>query len=207
MSHLSYSEILKNIENGNIIADGVKPEQIKDQSIDVSLGEYVFIREESVKFSFKFFKQYLWLIFVAKRIEFKGLEYFVVKLNHNKPFWAIPGMFILAYTKEFVGTVGGFNLQPSFKLKSTSARHGIQHPLAGLGEVGFFNRWCLELTFAVPVALKYGDLIGQIYFDTVIGEPSDYTETGSYQSENTLEDLKAKWKPEDILPGNIKNVL
>jgi deoxycytidine triphosphate deaminase len=207
MSHLSYSEILKNIENGNIIADGVKPEQIKDQSIDVNLGRYIFIREESVKFSFKFFKQYLWLIFVAKRIEFKGLEYFMIELNHNKPFWAIPGMFILAYTNEFIGTVGGSNLQPSFKLKSTSARHGIQHPLAGLGEVGFFNRWCLELTFAVPVELRHGDLVGQIYFDTVIGKPSDYADKGSYQSISDLKKLKAEWQPEDILPGNIKNVL
>lgn len=205
MSHLSYSEILKNIQNGKIIADGVKPEQIKDQSIDVSLGEYIFLdyNSEWVENNWSVYKtqsQHLY------EVPNSNKRYYKIKLS-KEGFHFHPGMFVLAYTNEFVGTVGGSNLQPSFKLKSTSARHGIQHPLAGLGEVGFFNRWCLELTFAVPVALKCGDLIGQIYFDTVIGQPSDYSKTGSYQSENTLEKIKVNWKPEDILPGQIKNIL
>jgi deoxycytidine triphosphate deaminase len=204
MSHLSTSEILKNIKNGNIIADGVNlKEQVKDQSIDVSLGEYIFIDNDSENFEND------WSFFLNEKqtINPKNSDKRYYKIKLDKPFYAEPGMFILAYTNEFVGTVGGSNLQPSFKLKSTSARRGIQHPLAGLGEVGFFNRWCLELTFAVPVELRHGDLVGQIYFDTVIGKPSDYADKGSYQSISDLKKLKAEWQPEDILPGNIKNVL
>lgn len=195
MSHLSTSEILKNIKNGNIIADGVDTKKyVKDQSIDVSLGEYVFVRVDS----------YPPNKYPIRSFVFEGVEYSKISLKNGITFY--PGMFILAYTNEFVGTKAGSNLQPSFKLKSTSARLGIQHPLAGLGEVGFFNRWCLELTFAVPVELRYGDLIGQVYFDTVIGKPTDYSETGSYQSENTLEKIKANWKPENILPKAKKNI-
>lgn len=40
---ISKKIILEEIEKGNIIADGVNPEQIKDQSIDVSLGEWINI--------------------------------------------------------------------------------------------------------------------------------------------------------------------
>ena len=205
MSHLSYSEIIKNIKNSKIIADGVKPEQIKDQSIDVSLGEYIFLDYDSE------WVENNWSIYETQsqhlyEVPNSNKRYYKIKLS-KEGFRCQPGMFILAYTNEFVGTVGGSNLQPSFKLKSTSARLGIQHPLAGLGEVGFFNRWCLELTFAVPVELKFGDLIGQIYFDTVVGDPSDYANKGSYQSVSDLEKLKAKWQPEDILPGQIKNIL
>ena len=137
-------------------------------------------------------------------VEFSGRKYYKIDITNGFDYPA--GLFSLAYTNEFIGTVGGCNIQPSFKLKSTSARVGIFHPLAGLGEVGFFNRWCLELQFVENEPIKYGDLIGQIYFDTVIGEPSNYSETGSYQSENTLEDLKANWKPEDILPKAKKNI-
>jgi len=39
---LSKNEIIKEYNNGNIVLENVKKEQIKDQSVDVSLGQYIY---------------------------------------------------------------------------------------------------------------------------------------------------------------------
>ncbi len=43
---LSKIEILNGNKNGTIVLDGVHEDQIKDQSVDVSLGEYIMVNNE-----------------------------------------------------------------------------------------------------------------------------------------------------------------
>jgi len=112
----------------------------------------------------------------------------------------MPGMFIIAHTDEFVGTTAGSNIIPSFKLKSSAGRLGIIHTLAGHGEVGFFNRCSMEFIVAKPVVLKHKALIGQIYFQSVLGDKEDYSKQGTYQKTNNLEELIRDWTPDSILP-------
>lgn len=175
---LSKKIIQQEIEKNNIIADLVKPEQIKDQSIDVRLGQYLFVYDSK-----------------------NGNLIKLHDLKQDDSFLAKPDTFFIAHTHEFIGTKAGSSILPSFKLKSSAGRLGIIHTLAGHGEVGFFNRWAMEFIVAKPVLLEYRALIGQIYFTIVEGaENEDYSKQGTYQKTNSLEDLKKSWTPESILP-------
>jgi len=173
---LSKSIILSEIQKGNIIASGVEEAQIKDQSIDVSLGRYLYVHSE------------------------RGNLIKIVDLEESPYYEAMPGMFIIAHTDEFVGTTAGSNIIPSFKLKSSAGRLGIIHTLAGHGEVGFFNRCSMEFIVAKPVVLKHKALIGQIYFQSVLGDKEDYSKQGTYQKTNNLEELIRDWTPDSLLP-------
>ncbi|RTL06187.1 hypothetical protein EKK58_06105 [Candidatus Dependentiae bacterium] len=169
---LSRNRILEEISKGNIIYKLGEEKYIKDQSIDVSLGEWIYN----------------------------------TKLNawHNcgdGPITLEPGVLYLCHTDEFIGTKAGSNLLPSIKLKSTSARKGIQHPLAGHGEVGFFNRWALEITVTTQTQVICGDLIAQVYFTVVDGDGTeDYSISGTYQHSSVVERVMDSWKPQDLLP-------
>lgn len=174
---LSKTKIIQETQRGNIIADGISQSQIKDQSVDVRLGQYLYVYNKN------------------------GELIFIRNLQDVESEKAIPGRFYLAHTHEFIGTKAGSNILPSFKLKSSAGRLGIIHTLAGHGEVGFFNRWAMEFIVAKPVLLEWQALIGQIYFTRVEGaEGEDYSKSGTYQSSNSLEYLKENWKPESILP-------
>jgi deoxycytidine triphosphate deaminase len=181
---ISKKVILDEYGKGNIIAYGVDMDNIKDQSIDVSLGEWIYITEYD-KYGDEVWGGWHSLKFSDYTV---GL-----------------GEFVIAHTDEFIGTKAGSNLLPSFKLKSSAGRHGIIHTLAGHGEVGFHNRWAMEFIVGKPVVLKYGMYIGQIYFTRTEGaEDEDYSKTGSYQNTNNLEELIKNWKKEDLLPKDLK---
>jgi deoxycytidine triphosphate deaminase len=170
---LSKKIILQEASKGNIILDSVKISQIKDQSVDVSLGQFLYIYNT-------------WI-------------------DITKPFKPPLNTLILAYTDEFIGTTAGSNLLPAFKLKSTAGRQGIFHTLAGHGEVGYFNRWAMEFVCFKKIELQKGMLIGQIYFNQVIGAgDEDYSTTGTYQKSNNPEEVKATWTKESILPPKLK---
>lgn len=170
---LSKSVIIDEITKGNIIADSIQHSQIKDQSIDVRLGRYMWI----------------------------GANPELVDLTEKEEILIMPNTFVLAHTEEFIGTTANSGILPTFKLKSSAGRLGIIHTLAGHGEVGFFNRWAMEFIVAKPVVLKHRVLIGQIYFTRVEGsEGEDYSKQGTYQSTSSLDELKKNWKPESILP-------
>lgn len=195
---LTKNHIIQNHKEGKIILDGVLPDQISENSVDGSLGQYIFIDALSPEF---FAVSYDWY-YQNKPILKNGKEYY--KIDITKPFYLKPGMFILAYIDEFIGTTANSNLCMQFLLKSTPARHGLDHNLAGFIETGYFNRLCLELTSKEPIIIQKGMLIGQFVFHTTTKDNQDYSQKQSYQKTNDLQELKANWKPEDILPKPIK---
>lgn len=103
--------------------------------------------------------------------------------TQGDPYWLEPGEFCLAQTQEV------FNL-PShvagqFVLKSSRAREGLTHLMAGFADAGFNNSvLTLELHNARryhPVALWPGMKIGQMVFHSLASVPErDYSITGRY---------------------------
>lgn len=111
-----------------------------------------------------------------------------------------PHGFILAHTEEFIGSTDP-SIQPVFHLRSTIARHGVNHPVAGWGDPGYATRWTLELFNAThqPIVLPVGCRIGCISFHDVQGADSTLLYTERYNV------AKAKWTPAAMLPrqGNV----
>jgi deoxycytidine triphosphate deaminase len=178
---LSKSQIIKEIELGNIIADGVLPFQISEQSIDVSLHDVAWRWNASQN--------------TFQKIFLSGDGH---TLYPQKDF-------ILGIVDEWVGTKAGSKICCEFKIKSTPARLGLDNALSVWIEEGYFSRLCLELYCHIPITIKAGDLIGQYVFHRVDGEPTNYVGEDRYQTTSNLEELKAEWKPEMVLPKTIKN--
>jgi dCTP deaminase len=117
-----------------------------------------------------------------------------------------PGETILAHTNEFIGSASR-NITTMMKARSSTGRNFIEVcKCAGMGDIGYCNRWTMEITnnsqeYALP--LVAGRRIAQlVFFETTPLEPddADYATAGKYQTTSDFEAMKAAWKPEDMLP-------
>jgi dCTP deaminase len=118
-----------------------------------------------------------------------------------------PGETILGHTEEFIGTKR--YATSMMKARSSAGRCFIAVcKCAGWGDVGYFNRWTMEITnfsthYTLPLVV--GMRIAQITFPTtggIIG--ASYEKAGSYQSSDDLDTLVRNWKPEMMLPRMTK---
>jgi dCTP deaminase len=107
----------------------------------------------------------------------------------DDPYWLQPGEFVLAQTQEI------FNIPDSvaaqFVLKSSRAREGLEHLLAGFADPGFHGSvLTLELQNARrlhPVALWPGMKIGQLVFFQMAGLPDvSYAVKGHYNRDEAV---------------------
>ncbi len=79
---------------------------------------------------------------------------------------------------------------------------------AGWGDVGYFNRWTMEITNSSSreMPLVVGTAIAQISFHEttprLVG--MDYGTSGNYQKSQTLEEVRSQWKTEMMLPKALK---
>ena len=117
-----------------------------------------------------------------------------------------PGETILAHTNEFIG--GREICVAKMYARSSLGRNFIEVCKdAGWGDIGYFNRWTMEVTnnskhFSIPLVV--GRRIAQMVFYEV--EPlkpldGDYVEEkGKYQISAELDELKKSWHPEMMLP-------
>lgn len=110
---------------------------------------------------------------------------------------------ILAHTEEFIG--GRFSTTSMMKARSSFGRNFIEVcKCAGYGDVGYINRWTMEITnnsrfYWIPLVV--GRRIAQIVFmETGEIGGDDYTATGKYQQRSDVRDLQATWRPEMMLP-------
>lgn len=75
---------------------------------------------------------------------------------------------------------------------------------AGLGDIGYTNRWTLEITnhsryYTIPLVVDRR--VAQIvFFRTGELESNSYTDKGKYQSQSLQSSIESDWKPEDMLP-------
>jgi dCTP deaminase len=110
--------------------------------------------------------------------------------NHSeeKPYLLVPGQFVLAPTLEFVRVPEDCSAQ--FVLKSSRAREGIEHLLAGFLDPGFHGVVTLELKNSLQlhsVPVWPGMKIGQLVFDRMEAAPErSYALTGRYHGDKDV---------------------
>ena len=113
--------------------------------------------------------------------------------THTKddPYWLQPGEFILAETQEMFNLPDAPAIAAQFLLKSSRARSGIQHMLAGFCDPGWHgSRLTLELKNVRQkhrVGIWPGLLIGQMVFMPLSDDPDrSYAEVGHYNRHETV---------------------
>lgn len=175
---LSDFEIQAYYEQGDIIIEPFNKDQINPNSYDVRLGEHFWVMHGG---SQKFDREDTSKNFKPVHVK-KG------------PFEFHPGCFVLAHTEEFIGAIQNF--APMLETKSSIARAGLQtHLAAGFGDVGYANRWTLEIVNLGKrtVQMWPGEPIAQIAW-VHIG-PVEKRYKGKY-----VQTYRDEWKPENMLP-------
>ncbi len=75
---------------------------------------------------------------------------------------------------------------------------------AGWGDVGYINRWTMEITnnsshYYIPLVV--GRRIAQIiFYETGPILSASYHKSGKYQTSGSIRELKKMWSPEQMLP-------
>jgi len=190
---LSDSTILESVNDGSIVIDPFRPEQLNPSSYDVTLGNEVSVYADVVTTRW----DSIWSIDRNRSIDGSNLcpNTNSPILDIKKPLrvkkftmdpalgWVLyPGIGYLMSTAE---RIGSNRYVPILDGKSTIGRLFVAaHITAGFGDVGFFGNFTLEVTCVHPIRLYPGMRIGQIRFQTVAGEVSKtYEQTGKYKGE------------------------
>jgi dCTP deaminase len=217
MGVLSKPDILKYLKTGNIVIEPFDIGNLSNTSYDVRLGKY-FYRQSEMKHTQTlnpFWKQSINKIY--RNLE-EAVEVGTIKSEIN-PFHNLrlsdliilvaPGETILAHTIEYIGGRNGTKDIPAvtteMRARSSIGRIGIAVcKCAGWGDIGYVNRWTMEITnfsssiIPLPVGLRIAQII--FHSTTPVEEEDEYQKSGKYQSGFDVKKLKAKWKPEMMLP-------
>lgn len=212
---LSDRRILEEMKQGGIVISPFSEDQLATSSYDVTLGEW-FYREQPPKYNHALYniwsKEHMEHVWGADKVERAVLASEAFK-KYNFEFDGIhpddkvivlrPGETILAHTNEFIG--GKDHITTMMKARSSMGRNFIEVcKCAGWGDVGYVNRWTMEITnnsehYIIPLVV--GRRIAQIiFFETGPILSSDYTQTGKYAGSTKVAELKKAWKPEMMLP-------
>ncbi len=147
------------------------PELVNPASLDVRLGENLLVESP---------------------LTYHLVHRSIAGHTQEEPFMLQPHEFVLAETLEefrLPDCIAG-----QLALKSSRAREGIEHLLAGYIDPGYCGRLTLELQNARmmhPVALWPGMRIAQIVFHRMTMLPSkDYSHTGRYQGDKSVQGSK-----------------
>lgn len=174
MSLLSYNK-LRELVGANIINANIG--NINGASIDITLGNEILIEKLSSTYTPVDLKNKESLELISKELPEDG-------------FLLRPGEFILATSVEKFNLPR--NVACEYKLKSSLARCGLQHMLAGWCDPGWTDsKLTLELKNVTQnhvLLLRSGMKIGQMVFfecDTVPEEHS-YSTTGQYNRQTTV---------------------
>lgn len=175
---LSDLDILRELDNGNIVIEPFDRRNLSSNSYDVRLGNYIGVGDTNQR-----------IIDVCSQADILGYW----KFRKIKDVLTIfPGETILCHTQEFIG--GKHDIATKMNARSSIMRTGISVcKCAGFGDVGYINRWTMEMTnhLNVAVALRPGMRVAQISFFRTGKVSKEYS--GKYRDIGT-------WKPEDMLP-------
>lgn len=213
---LSREAILWHLENGSIVIEPFLSEHLRTTSYDVTLGEW-FWREARPKSNLAVHNPYderstqaVW----EGPFQAELAERFVLRhdlpLRNVKPKDKIiilgPKETVLAHTQEFIG--GRDIVVAKMYARSSLGRNFIEVCKdAGWGDVGYFNRWTMEITnnsqhYAIPLVVSRR--VAQMVFYEVAplksSEENYASEKGKYQETADLEALKRNWNPYLMLP-------
>ena len=212
---LSRDQIVKHMQGGTIVIDPFCERQLKTTSYDVTLGEYYW-RESAPGGRATIHNLYdegstktVWTgPFQAEPVPALA-EKLGEKFKNISPKEKVillgPGETVLAHTQEFIG--GKDICVAKMYARSSMGRNFIEVCKdAGWGDVGYFNRWTMEMTnnskhYTIPMVV--GRRIAQMVFYAVapVEKTIDYVgEGGKYQRSQDLRELKESWNPYMMLP-------
>lgn len=199
-----------------VIIDPYNPANVNTSSYDVTLGEFYYIEHKPSWWQFRPIFN-IWDFDDVERVwgeqplraekAWEVLPRRLWRWHNIDPEDSIilipPGHTILAHTREFIG--GRVSVTSMMQARSSFGRNFIEVcKCAGYGDVGYINRWTMEITnnsrfYRIPLIV--GRRIAQIIFMETgqIGE-KDYTATGKYQQRRDVRDLISTWRPSLMLP-------
>ncbi len=213
---LSDRRILEAMKDGSVVIHPFDRGQLATSSYDVTLGEW-FFREQPTKYNHSLYniwdRSHIEHVWGADKVERAvPAEEAFKKYNFDwsggiRPDDLVivlrPGETILAHTQEFIG--GREHVTTMMKARSSLGRSFIEVcKCAGWGDVGYVNRWTMEITnnsknYIIPLVV--GRRIAQlVFFETgpIVG--ADYAATGKYASSTDLKALQKSWEPHMMLP-------
>jgi dCTP deaminase len=211
---LSDRKILEHMKDGTVLIHPFVRENLATSSYDVTLGEWYF-REQPPQEHKKVYNIYsksdtgrVWHT-TPKRARFAKdvLKNFNFKYDGIRPDDKVillePGETILAHTEEFIG--GRKSVTTMMKARSSLGRSFVNVcKCAGWGDVGYVNRWTMEISnssqhYIIPLVV--GRRIAQlVFFETGPILQRDYATTGKYASTTDLKKLQREWRPDMLLP-------
>ncbi|MEX2010503.1 MAG: hypothetical protein WD874_01720, partial [Parcubacteria group bacterium] len=174
---LSDCKILEELKKGDIVIDPFRQDNLATSSYDVTLGEYYF-REQPSKHNHNIYNiwskehtDHVWgrkpykaekasVVFQKYKFNWEGIS------PNDKIILLGPGETLLAHTQEFIG--GRNHITTMMKSRSSLGRNFIEVcKCAGWGDVGYVNRWTMEITnnsshYSIPLVV--GRRIAQIIF-------------------------------------------
>lgn len=164
-------EILDLIEGSNMV-ERYHPRMINPASIDVRLGDRLQVEQ---RWSSE-----------LRTIDISGTTPW-------RPYLLRPGRFVLAETIELFNLPD--HIAAQFVLKSSRAREGLQHLLAGWCDPGWHGSvLTMELKNVRrlhPVPIYRGMPIGQMKFERMSARPAaSYAETGRYNNDRQVQGSK-----------------
>jgi len=202
MSVLSDYDIKMEMSNENIVIEPFNENNLSTSSYDVTLGNYYYkenteehfynpYNQNSVESKWKLFDA---MLFSDILKSYKDIDLYLcngINMNDNV-ILLYPGENILAHTNEYIG--GKNNITSMMKARSSFGRSFIKVcGCAGWGDVGYVNRWTMEITnnSSSIIPLVVGRRIAQIIFFRT-GDLLDQKYSGKYNDYN--------WEPENMLP-------
>ena len=215
---LSRNDILQRMEEGTIIIDPFDERNLGNSSYDVTLGsyyyrevqpDYVMHRSNNPIYNM-YDKKDVDRVWGGEHFKAKSLDSYNMQLENiksdDKVIWLDPGESVLGHTQEFIG--GLVNVNTEMKARSSMGRNFMTVcRCAGWGDVGYINRWTMEITnnsrfHRIPLVV--GRRVAQITFSEVTEVTNDHSyekKAGSkYQTETSLDELKKKWTPKQMIP-------
>jgi dCTP deaminase len=177
---LSYEELLALAARG--VIQNVDTDYINSASIDITLGKKILLEADPMVQPKK-------IVSLRERTPLN-----MVEMDCTSGFVLRPGDFILAQSEQVFNLPN--DISAEYKLKSSMARIGINHALAGWCDAGWNGSvLTLELynwTKNHDIVLTAGDRIGQMIFfkHRAVPEDRSYAARGRYNNDKTVEGMK-----------------
>lgn len=226
---LSDIQIIKRRKQDEIVIEPFNINNLNTSSYDVTLGEWYFretfpddssLNSVYNMYSERMVKKVWGEAIQARTYKELSEENGVPILENISPDDKIiiinPGERILAHTNEYIG--GRTHTTTMMKARSSMGRNFIETcSCAGWGDVGYINRWTMEITnnsrwYKIPLVVgkriaqiiffETGEVNGNVYGNIQLEH--NRNNSGKYQLINgknaTIDDLKLGWEPNNMLP-------